>query len=79
MTVSRQTKSAWLKKLTSLADGLDRAQEDLLVGIYQAREDGLSQADVAYMVSDRSSSGIAAKAAKGKEILERRKRGPKPS
>jgi len=75
MAASRQTKNAWLKKLTTLADGVDKAQEDLLVAIYKAREDGLSQADVAYMIGDRSSSSIKAKEDKGKAILKARKGG----
>lgn len=79
MSLSRQVKGQWLKKLTGLADGLDKAQDDLLVGIYQARAAGLSQADVAFMIGDKSSSGIGAKEAKGKAIIEGRKRGPKPS
>ena len=77
MSVSQQKKRVWLKKLTTLADGLDRAQEDLLVGIYEARKEGLTQADVAYMVGGIHPSGVAAKEAKGKEIFERRRRGPK--
>ncbi len=77
MSASRQVKRAWERKLSALTDDLHRAQEALLVGIYKARQDGLTQADVAYMVDGVAKSGIAAKEAKGKEIFERRKRGPK--
>ena len=79
MSASRQMKRAWEDKLGKLCDELREAQEALLVGIYKARQDGLSQADVAYMAEGVSPSGVAAKEAKGREIYERRRRGPKPS
>lgn len=73
MTVSRQTKKAWERKLERLAEGVDTAQEDLLVGIHEARRAGLSQADIAYMVGGVSSSGVKAKEEKGAAILAERK------
>lgn len=75
MSASQQTKRAWVKKLTALAQGLDRAKDDALVGVYEATENGLSHADIARAMGDKSASGIPAKAAKGREVLERRKRG----
>ncbi|MFF4020021.1 hypothetical protein [Streptomyces sp. NPDC001843] len=75
MTASRQKRNAWLKKLAGLADGADKAQEDLLMGIYQARQDGVSYADVAYGIGDKSPSGIPAKVEKGRAVLEKRKGG----
>lgn len=73
MTVPRQTKRAWEDKLGKLVQDEIKAAEAKLVAIYQAREEGLSASDVAYMIGDRSSSGIAAKAEKGQAILERRR------
>lgn len=75
MKVSRQKRKAWEKKLGALASAKEKAIEDELVGIYEAREDGLSQADVAYMIGGVSPTGIKAKEDKGREIFERRKGG----
>jgi hypothetical protein len=75
MKVSRQKRAAWAKKLEGLASAKDKAIEDELVGIYEARQDGLSQADVAYMIGGVSPTGIKAKEDKGREIYERRKGG----
>ncbi|MFG3718236.1 hypothetical protein ACGF8D_10610 [Streptomyces massasporeus] len=79
MKVSRQKRAAWAKKLEALSEAAEKAQEDLLVGIYQAREDGLSQADVAYNIGGVSPTGIKAKEEKGREIYERRKGGSSTS
>lgn len=79
MTVSRQTKKAWGKKLEDLSDAVAKATEELLVGIYDAREAGLSQRDVAYHVDKLSPTGVKAKEDKGRAIKEKRKRGPKQS
>ena len=73
MPVSRQVRKSWVSKLEKLAEEAERAQEDLLVGILQAREAGVSQADVAYGVGGVSPTGIKAKEEKGKAILERRR------
>lgn len=79
MTVSRQTKRVWEDRLAKLVAASQAAQDAVLVGIYEARQDGLSQADVAGMVDGVSKSGIAIKEAKGREIFERRRRGQKAS
>lgn len=79
MTASRQKKRAWEAKFKRLTDAAQKAQEAILVGVHEARQDGLSGSDVAYMIGDRSSSGIKAKEEKGRAILERRKRGNQPS
>lgn len=73
MTASRQTKKAWGSKLEKLEELAKRAQEDLLVGIYQSRQAGLSQEDVAYNLESCSASGVKAKEEKGKAILAARK------
>lgn len=75
MAVSRQVRKAWGRKLEALAEAKVKAVEDELVGIYLARQDGLSQADVAYSVGGVSPTGIRAKEDKGREIFERRKGG----
>jgi hypothetical protein len=75
VAVSRQTRKTWGSRLEQLAEKAERAQEDLLVGIYEARQAGLSQADVAYSIGGLSPTGIRAKEEKGREILERRKGG----
>ena len=51
-----------------------QAEEDWLVLIVQAREAGLSQADVAYMAEGIQPSGVKAKEVKGRAVLEKRKR-----
>jgi hypothetical protein len=79
VTLPQQQRRAWTQKLRRLSQAAQRAQEDLLVGIHEACEGGLSQADVAASVDALSPSGVKAKAVKGQEIYERRRRGPKPS
>ncbi|NJP50110.1 hypothetical protein HCJ93_08500 [Streptomyces sp. SBST2-5] len=79
MAVSRQMRKAWGSKLETLTEKAQKAREDLLVGIYQARQAGLSQADVAYSIGGVSPTGIKAKEEKGREIYERRKGGSSPS
>lgn len=74
-----RTSRIWQRKLEQLAKQVRRAQEDLLVGIYEARQDRVSQADVAAFIGDRAKSGIKAKEDKGRAIKEKRKRGPKPT
>lgn len=75
MSASRQKKRLWEDRFERLLKAKQKADEDFLVAIYQARQDELSTSDVAYMIGDRSSSGIGAKEAKGKAILDRRKGG----
>lgn len=79
MAVSRQTRKAWGSKLEKLTEAAQKAQEDLFVGIYQAREAGLSQADIAYAIGGVSPTGIKAKEDKGAAILAQRKGGSGPS
>jgi hypothetical protein len=79
VTLSQQQRRVWSQRLSKLSRAAQRAQDDLLAGIYEARTDGLPQADVASAVDALSPSGVKAKEAKGKEIFERRRRGPKAS
>lgn len=72
--VSRQKKRAWETKFEKLTAALEKAQEDVLVAIHEAREDGLSQADIAYMAGGVAPSGIKAKAVKGEKIAKERKK-----
>lgn len=74
MSVSSQQRSVWAKKLDRLVKASTKGEEDLLVGIHEAMELGLSQADIAYSIGDKSSSSVKRKADKGKKILEGRKR-----
>lgn len=74
MSVSSQQRGTWAKKLDRLTKAATRAEEDVLVAVCQATEIGLSLADIAYMIGDKSSSTIRPKADKGKKILEGRKR-----
>jgi hypothetical protein len=73
VTVSQQKKRAWEQKFQRLTKAAQKATEDVLVGVHEARQDGLTQADIAYMIGDASASGIAAKDSRGKKILEARK------
>jgi hypothetical protein len=70
--ISRQRKRGWEARLGKLADAAQTAAEDVLVGIHEAVEDGLSQADIAYMVGGISPSGVRAKALKGQAIKKAR-------
>lgn len=79
MAVDRRTRNLWGSKLEKLDDAAIKAQEDLLVGIYEATQAGLSQADIAYSIGGVSPTGIKAKMEKGKAILGRRKGGSKQS
>ncbi|OEJ24262.1 hypothetical protein AS594_06955 [Streptomyces agglomeratus] len=73
--VTPQKKRAWQAKFKRLASAAQKAEQDVLVGIYEARTDGLTQADIAYMLDGLSPSGIRAKATKGEKIAMERKRG----
>lgn len=74
MSITPQLRGTWKASLRRQSSAAQRAQDDLLVGIYEATETGVTQADIADAVGDSSPSGIKAKAAKGKKILEARKR-----
>lgn len=73
--ISRQKRRGWETKLKARAAAAQKATEDVLVAIHEAKSDGLSQADIARHLGDKSPSGIAAKALKGEAILERRRGG----
>lgn len=75
MTASRQDRRRWEDKLKALAKARRQAVEAELVGIYEARRAGLSQAVAASAIGDKSGSGIKAKEIKGREIYERRRGG----
>ncbi|MFJ2176433.1 hypothetical protein ACIOHE_26520 [Streptomyces sp. NPDC087851] len=79
-TPTRQQKRTWAARLAQRVHAAKKAADDVLVDIYEARQDGLTQADIAYMIGGVSPSGIAAKAAKGEKIaLERKQKGSTPS
>lgn len=79
MSASRQKKRVWEKRFERINLMRAQAERDWLVMICEARRDGLSQADVAYMAEGVSPSGVKAKEEKGAEILQERekKRGAK--
>lgn len=66
-------KRVWETRLKRLAAAAERAADDVLVGIYEARQDGVTQADIAYMIGGASPSIIQPKADKGEKILAERK------
>lgn len=70
--VSRARLRQWQKRFQTLLDNQGQIEEDILVSVHEAVEEGLSQANVAGMLFI-SPSGIAAKAAKGEKILAERK------
>lgn len=72
MRVTPQKRKSWKQKLGRLSKAAQKAAEDVLVGVYEARQDGLTQADIAYMLGGVSPSGVQAKADKGEKILKER-------
>lgn len=74
MTMSASQRGALVKKFERLTAARKAAEEAYLVAIFEASESGASYDDIAHMVGDKSGSGIAAKRAKGRAILESRKR-----
>lgn len=74
MSVSPERRSGWAKRFGRMTAAEKKAREDVLVGIYEATQDGLTQADIAYMIGGVSPSIIKAKAVKGGKIAEGRKR-----
>lgn len=74
MRPTPQVRGTWTGKLTRLDRAAKRAAEDVLVGVHEATEVGLSQAVIAAALGGVSPSIIGAKAAKGKAIAEARKR-----
>lgn len=79
MSVSRQKRMAWETKFNALVPAAQKAAEDLLVAIYEAKQDDLSYAAIARMNGGVHPTVIPAKVAKGEAIKEQRKRGPKSS
>lgn len=73
MKVTPQRRKAWAQKFKRLTGTAQRAADDVLVAVHEARQEGLTQADIAFMIGDASPSGIAAKDAKGAKILKERK------
>lgn len=74
MSVTPHKRAALAGKFARLTKAARRAEEDMLVAIFEAHEDGAPYALIAQLIGDRSASGIPAKAAKGKAIAERRRR-----
>lgn len=68
-----RTRTVWARKLQRLVEAQETAGRDVFVGIHEAREAGLTLADIAHAIGTHS-TGVPAKVAKGKMIAERRKR-----
>jgi hypothetical protein len=68
-SVSRQKRRAWEDRFAKLGEAKQKVEDDELVAVHKARQDGLTQADIAYMLGGVSPSSIAAKEAKGEQIL----------
>jgi len=73
VTLPIKTRRVWANRLAKLAEEQRAAQENVLVAIFMAREDGVTQQVIADSIPGLSASGVAAKARKGAEILRRRK------
>jgi hypothetical protein len=72
MSITPSHRGILARKLSALAANRRAAEEALLVGIHQAHEAGLSYDDIAHHIGAKSGSGIPAKKAKGKTIIESR-------
>lgn len=70
--VPRARMRQWQKRFQTLLDNQAQIEEDILVSVYEATQEGLSQANIAGMIFI-SPSSIAGKAAKGEKILAERK------
>lgn len=70
MSMTPAARSARVKLLQRKKAALTAAERALMVAIYEATRDGLSQADAAYAIGDLSPSTIKAKALKGRAIKE---------
>ncbi|MGA4942164.1 hypothetical protein [Streptomyces cinereoruber] len=73
MSTPTKTRRVWSNRLAKLAAAQQAAQEDVLVGIFLARQDGVPQQVIADALPGVSASGVAAKTRKGEEIMRRRK------
>lgn len=67
-------RKAWEERFADLVPAAQTAAEDVLIGVYRAKKDRLSHAEIARMIGQKSASGIPAMAAKGEAILERRRK-----
>lgn len=76
ISLDRARLRLWQKKANALVDAVEKAEEDILVAIYEMKQEGMSNAAVAGVFGS-SPSGIQAKAAKGEKIVAAR-RGTKP-
>lgn len=78
MTIPVKTRRLWANRLKKLAAEQQAAQENVLVAIFLARLDGVTQQVIADSIPGVSASGVAAKALKGEEILRARKGESRP-
>lgn len=74
MSITPSRRGVLAKKLSRLAAERIEAEEALFVGIYEAHEAGMSYDDIAHQIGDKSGSGVPAKKAKGKAIIESRRK-----
>lgn len=74
MSLTPSARSLRARTLRRLADDVKRAEEDLLVGIHNAAEAGMSHRDIAYAIDLKSSSAVTAKVRKGAAVLAARTR-----
>ena len=72
MSLTPHKRAALAGKFARLVKARQRAEEMLLVAIYEAHQDGASYADIAHMIGDKSRAGTARKGAKGKALAEKR-------
>lgn len=78
MSVPVKARRAWSTRLGKLAAAQQAAQENVLVAIFMAREDGVPLQVIADALDGVSASGVAAKARKGEQILRERKGEARP-
>jgi len=74
MSAPASKKRFWKGKFAKLLAAAKKADEAVLVAVHQARQDGLSQADVGGMIGMHPTV-IASRDAKGEAILKARKDG----
>lgn len=72
MSAPAHKKRHWEAKFAKLLAAAKKAEEDILVSVHLARQDGLSQADVGSMIKLHPTT-IAPRDAKGEAILKARK------
>jgi hypothetical protein len=73
VTLPVKARRSWSNRLTRLAREVEAAEENLLVGIFMARRDGVTLQVIADSIGGLSPSGVTAKARKGEQILRERK------